>query len=115
MKKFIICISAALLAATIVLTCQLSKLLDLSSSVSRKINALPISAFEAFADMSDSEIYTVKKYREKIGIFKNGETAPETVLDVYVFSLPERDRILLNVGFDVTDDKLFSVIEDYTG
>ena len=63
----------------------------------------------------ESENYTVKEHFGKIGIFEEGAQTPLTVLDVYVFTLPEADRILLSEGFTVDRSSLQSVIEDYTG
>ena len=69
------------------------------------------SYVEAF---NEYEIYTVKEYCGKIGIFVQGKDAPSAVLDVYVFTLPEADRKMLNEGFDVSEAEIYSVIEDYT-
>ena len=57
----------------------------------------------------------VKEFREKIGLYEEGCEEPYKVLDVWLFTLPEYDRNLLNKGFTVTEDKIASVIEDYTG
>lgn len=116
MKKFIICAFTALLTATIILVCQISKVLNVSETVSEKIKSLP-AATEVFSRLSDGggDVFLVKKYNEKIGIFKNGSAEPERVLDIFVFSLPEKDRLLLDLGFTVGAESLDSVIEDYTG
>lgn len=73
------------------------------------------SSIPAFDTEKIQNVYTVREYREKIGIFKNGESEPYAVLDIYTFILPEKDRELLKNGFLVDEDMLYRVIEDYTG
>ena len=59
---------------------------------------------------------TAEKANVKIiAIFPEGSDAPETVLDVFVFILPETDRSMLKEGFIVDERSIGSVIEDYTG
>ena len=63
---------------------------------------------------STEEVYTVKEYMGKIGIFSSDGVLIE-VLDVYVKTLPEADKRLLGEGFNVTGKKqLNSIIEDYS-
>ena len=60
------------------------------------------------------EIYTVKEYLEKIGIF-DSEGRLLQILEVYIKTLPEADKRLLREGFEVSGKKqLNSIIEDYT-
>ena len=80
------------------------------------------AAFDEVAESGETETesvskeeYTVKEYKDKIGIFKSTEDEPFIVLETYTFILPDRDRALLREGFVVDCDKLYSVIEDYTG
>lgn len=116
MKKFIIFAFPALLAAAIILTFTLSRLPGAADIIPDKQENTPASA-DAVQVLStgSKDAYTIKEYNEKIGIFKHGESVPEKVLNVYVFSLPERDRTLLGLGFDIDGSALDSVIEDYTG
>ena len=67
------------------------------------------------SDTSDSdEIYMVKEYFGRIGIF-NSDGALLQVLEVYVKTLPEADKRLLGEGFEIVGKKrLNSIIEDYT-
>ena len=61
-------------------------------------------------------MYTVCEYGGRIGIFKGGNTFPETVLDIYVFTLPENDAIRLKNGITVYgEDGVRSIIEDFSG
>ena len=63
-----------------------------------------------------TDVYTLREYRGKIGIFEEGKSTPLQVLDVYVFTLPEADRASLRTGIRViSDDALRSLIEDFTG
>ena len=97
MKKYILIIAVVLFA---VLTPVLTGIRE---------NKSDISAF------NESSFYTVKEYGGKIGIFPEGSNAPETVLDVFVFILPETDRSMLKEGFIVDENSICGVIEDYTG
>ena len=59
--------------------------------------------------------YTVKSYEGKIGIFTDNGTLVR-VIDVYIKTLPNADRTLLEKGFVVTGEaELRAIIEDYTG
>lgn len=61
------------------------------------------------------DIWIMKSYGEQIGIYKlNGEL--ECVLDVYLITLPDADRELLENGIYVSGrDSLNALVEDYTG
>ena len=60
------------------------------------------------------EIYTVKSYNGKIGIFSADGTLVET-LDTNIKTLPEADKRLLEEGFQIKGrSQLNSIIEDYT-
>lgn len=58
--------------------------------------------------------YVLKEYNGYIGIFtSSGELLRE--LDVYVKTLPKKDREMLSYGIEAMDDaELYSLIEDYT-
>lgn len=61
-------------------------------------------------------MYTVCEYGGRIGIFKGGNTFPETVLDIYVFTLPENDAVRLKNGITVYGEGgVRSIIEDFSG
>ncbi len=63
----------------------------------------------------DEEIYNVREYNDRIGIFYQDGTLKE-IIEVYIKSLPEADRHLLREGIEVVGKKqLNSIIEDYTG
>lgn len=58
---------------------------------------------------------TVRSYNGVIGVFDEDGRLIE-VIDVYVKTLPETDRRLLEEGFTINSMKqLASIIEDYTG
>ena len=72
--------------------------------------AAPASASEGVS------LYTLREYDGKIGIFAAGDAEPIRVLDVYVFTLPEADRLALRTGIRVySSEALRSLIEDFTG
>lgn len=120
MKKKIIILSLAIVLIT---SCVISK------SVGKRGESTDVqipdvsgeSVTPAFGETHENETvttkdcYTVREYNEKIGIFKNEETEPFATLDIYTFMLPEKDRELLKAGFVIDGDKLYGIIEDYTG
>ena len=59
--------------------------------------------------------WVVRAHDEKIGVFDaNGEL--EYVVDVYLITLPQADRELLERGIWVSDEaELAALMEDYTG
>ena len=46
------------------------------------------------------EIYVIKEYDNRIGVFANGDL--KEIVDIYVFSLPENDKKLLSEGICIT-------------
>ncbi len=69
---------------------------------------------EINAMASKTDVYTLKEYEGRIGVFYNAETAPYQELDVDVSSLPEADQELLKEGIKVySTEKLKGIIEDY--
>ena len=72
-------------------------------------NDLP--AFEE-TEPKPSDTYTLKDYNGKIGIYQNDSLV--YTLDVYVFTLPEKDKKLLNEGITFSNiEELYSAIEEY--
>ncbi len=60
------------------------------------------------------EEYLVREYRGQIGVFSADGTLLE-ILDTYVKTLPEADRVLLGEGISIkTKEELNSLIEDYS-
>lgn len=56
--------------------------------------------------------YTLKEYNGKIGVYENDSLM--YVLDTYVFTLPEKDKKLLNSGISVsTKEELYKLLELY--
>ena len=63
---------------------------------------------------NELQIYTVREYMGKVGIFLSDGTLIE-LLDVYTKTLPETDRRLLKEGIEIIGkQQLNSIIEDYT-
>lgn len=60
------------------------------------------------------EVYTVREYMGKIGIFLSDGTLVQTI-EIYTKTLPIADRRLLEEGFEVVGkQRLYSIIEDYS-
>ncbi len=61
------------------------------------------------------DYYTLSEYKGKIAVFKNQESIPIDIYDVYVSTLPQHDRTLLEQGIKIeTPEELQRLIEDYT-
>lgn len=61
------------------------------------------------------KIYLVREHMNKIGIFDESGTLIK-VLEVYVKTLPEADKRMLDEGFEIMGEKqLNAIIEDYDG
>lgn len=61
------------------------------------------------------DYYTLSEYKGKIAVFKNQESIPIDIYDVYVSTLPQHDRNLLEKGIRIeTTEELQRLIEDYT-
>jgi hypothetical protein len=75
-----------------------------SSQESSEINAMA----------SRTDVYTVREYEGRIGVFYNDENVPYQQIDVDVTSLPTADQDALRAGIKVySTDKLNQMIEDY--
>ena len=73
-------------------------------------NDIPI--FEETPSDETIDIYCLKDYNGKIGIYKNNSLV--YTLDVYVFTLPEEDKKLLTEGIEVSNkEELYDLIEIY--
>ena len=63
----------------------------------------------------EKNMYNIRAYEGKIGIFSE-EGKLLKILEVYIKTLPEADREMLEKGFYVIgEDDLHAIIEDYTG
>ena len=63
---------------------------------------------------SRTEKYRLSVYERKVAAFENGKDHPIYISDVYVKSLPETDRQLLEKGIYAADRKTLNrLIEDY--
>ena len=87
-----------------------------SHQIDRLWEAHKSRSFVEAAVTSTVSLYTLREHEGKIGIFESGEATPLQILDVYVFTLPEADRLALRSGIRVySSDALRSLIEDFTG
>ena len=60
------------------------------------------------------DTYLIKKYGEKIGVFRKGAGKPFRIIDTFVFTLPQNDVSMLSHGFTVYENELVGIVEDYT-
>lgn len=59
--------------------------------------------------------FILAEHGGKIGVFKSGEDSPFLLLDVYVDTLPYRDKLYLEEGIKVfSEEELQQLIEDYS-
>lgn len=59
-----------------------------------------------------TDLYLIKEFDEKIGVFKNGDF--QYYIDVYVFTLPENDKKLLNQGIEASSEQeLNDILSSY--
>ena len=77
--------------------------------------SVPVSATSEYSTDNETELITVMEYNGKIGLFKDDEKSPFSVINVYTFILPEYDKAILKTGFKVERTGIESVIQDYTG
>ena len=69
----------------------------------------------ASSSRSASTGYTVKSYMGKIGVFQEGSSTPEEIIDVRPESLPQSEQDKLSAGIFVkTHDELLALLENYT-
>ncbi|HEX3038830.1 MAG TPA: hypothetical protein VHP54_00860 [Caproiciproducens sp.] len=63
---------------------------------------------------SKTDVYTLKEYEGRIGIFHNDDTQPYQQIDVDVSTFSEEDQRLLKDGIKVfSTEELNRKIEDY--
>lgn len=69
----------------------------------------PLSAAEG-----EAPCYLLGESEGRLAVFVEGSDQPEMVLEVYLSSLPEADRILLEQGIPAESyERLVSLLEDY--
>lgn len=62
-----------------------------------------------------NDYYIVTEYQGKIAVFKNTDTIPLDVYNIYIEYLPDHDRRLLAEGIRAdSPGELQKIIEDYT-
>lgn len=63
---------------------------------------------------NNSPVYRLGTSQGRLAVFVEGSDEPEMVLDVYLSTLPEVDRMLLEQGIEAQSyAQLVSMIEDY--
>lgn len=63
---------------------------------------------------NNSPVYRLGTSQGRLAVFVEGSDEPEMVLDVYLSTLPEVDRLLLEQGIEAQSyAQLVSMIEDY--
>ena len=84
-----------------------AKKIEKSQNEQEQNNDIP-----AFEETNPETIYLIKDFNGKIGIFEND--ALIYTLDVYIFSLPQKDQKLLSEGISVSSkEELYEIIEEY--
>jgi 1-aminocyclopropane-1-carboxylate deaminase/D-cysteine desulfhydrase-like pyridoxal-dependent ACC family enzyme len=69
---------------------------------------------EIITMVSKTDVYTLKEYEGRIGIFHNDDTEPYQLIDVDVSTFSEEDQRLLKEGIKVFSvEELNQKIEDY--
>lgn len=67
------------------------------------------------SSQADNTSYLVKSYEGKIGVFQEGSTTPEQIIDFKPESLPQAVQDKLAEGIRVKNrDELLSLLENYT-
>ena len=113
-KSLIFTLAIVLLAITLVY-------FSFSSLLDRKVNELENkytqNTLPVFKETTDTEnpvqsVYTLKEFNGKIGVFKDGDFQYQ--VDIYMFSLPETDKKLLQQGIIAsTEQELNDIISSY--
>lgn len=126
-KKWIISLS---ILTGIVFVLSISLLALTLNQYSSKQTVVPTTTADASAqantqasDLEDSsidksmeEIYIVKNYNGKIGIFIKGDENPFQVIDIDPSLLPEKDQEELSEGLEIKGaENLRQIIEDFDG
>ena len=112
MKKFTILLSAAALLIVVSSSYIISQNKDTLTPKPEKVKEV-ISTTVTESEPNDT--YLIKKYGEKIGVFRKGAGKPFRIIDTFVFTLPQNDVTMLSHGFTVYEDELVGIVEDYTG
>ena len=64
---------------------------------------------------SNIEYYKISIYMNKLAIYKNDDSKPSKIYDIYIDNLPGEDKKALQKGIIVKNQHdLQSIIEDYT-
>jgi len=110
MKKLIILLSAA--ALLIVASSSY-----IENQNNHNVHPKPEKVQEVLSDTVETkteDTYLIKKYGEKIGVFRKGAGKPFRIIDTFVFTLPQNDVSMLSHGFTVYENELVGIVEDYT-
>ena len=85
--------------------------------IAATLGIIAILAVNLPKEKGDSvDVYTVKDYNGRIGVFVNDSEIPSSTLDVFVNSLPIADRNDLEKGITVySQQELSRLIEDLDG
>ena len=111
MKKITVILSAAvlLIAAS---TCIISRNVGTNMPSPGKVKEI---LSDSVIETESRDTYIIKKYGEKIGVFREGAGKPFRIIDTFVFTLPQNDVTMLSHGFAVYEHELVGIVEDYTG
>ena len=91
-------------------------IINLSIYSREPIYSVIASEYTESSALQRKPIYIMKESDGKIAIFDADTGNIQKTLDVYIFTLPQRDKEYLKEGILIfSEQELYSLIEDYTG
>lgn len=87
-----------------------------TADASAQANTQASDSEDSSAEKTVEEIYIIKNYQGKIGIFIKGDENPFQILDIDPSLLPEKDQEELSEGLEIKGaENLRQIIEDFDG
>lgn len=87
-----------------------------TADASAQANTQASDSEDSSAEKAVEEIYIIKNYQGKIGIFIKGDENPFQILDIDPSLLPEKDQEELSDGLEIKGaENLRQIIEDFDG
>lgn len=87
-----------------------------TADASAQANTQASDSEDSSAEKAVEEIYIIKNYQGKIGIFIKGDENPFQILDIDPSLLPEKDQEELSEGLEIKGaENLRQIIEDFDG
>lgn len=87
-----------------------------TADASAQANTQASDSEDSSTEKTVEEIYIIKNYQGKIGIFIKGDENPFQILDIDPSLLPEKDQEELSEGLEIKGaENLRQIIEDFDG